>query len=472
MTIGPYTETPVYSFTSLNDGAAPSAPLTLGNDRYFYGTAQVGGQYGYGTVFKVDSSGKVTPLHEFSGTDDGAYPAAALVQGSDGYFYGVTFSGGNSSCTLITDFGDFTGCGTIFKVDSSGILTPLHPFSGGTEGGGASAGLIVGSDGYFYGTTSYGGSQNAGTVFKSDAYGTVNTLYSFSGGTDGWRPFGSLIQADDGNFYGTTQLGGDFSCAIWSTYGCGTIFKIDSVGTLNTLYSFTGGADGADPEEALIQAGDGYLYGTTLFGGDTSCTVSGATGCGTIFKINLAGSFTSMHQFSGLSEGGVPFSALVQASDGDFYGTATAGGDPSCSVYASGESYSTYIGCGTVFKMDSSGNVSALYSFTGSPSDGSNPFAAVVEGSDGYLYGTTRWGGTDSTCPYTDNGGCGTVFKVSGPGGPLPPLRTGESKRSVPISLNLVPLTLQVRPVPKAQAGQKVPRVQRTVGSKQPAIVK
>src|ERR1019366_8737818 len=98
------------------------------------------------------------------------------------------------------------------------------------------------------------------------------------------------------------------------------------------------------------------------------------------------------------------------------------------------------IGCGTVFKMDSAGNVSALYSFTGTPNDGSNPFAAVVEGSDGYLYGTTRWGGTDSTCPYTNSSGCGTVFKVSGPGGPLPLplLQTGTSKFSMHLMLNPV----------------------------------
>src|ERR1019366_144711 len=117
------------------------------------------------------------------------------------------------------------------------------------------------------------------------------------------------------------------------------------------------------------------------------------------------------------------------------------------------------IGCGTVFKMDSVGNVSALYSFTGTPNDGSNPFAAVVEGNDGYLYGTTRWGGADTTCPYTDNGGCGTVFKVSGPGGPLPLLPIGGSQKSLSRILTLVPITPRPAPIPNTQRGQRQPHI-------------
>jgi hypothetical protein len=144
--------------------------------------------------------------------------------------------------------------------------------------------------------------------------------------------------------------------------------------------------------------------------------VSTLTGCGTVFKIDTTGHFAVLHDFSGGPEGGVPFSALVQGSDGDFYGTATAGGDPSCSVVASGENFSTYIGCGTVFKMDPTGNTNALYSFTGSPNDGSNPFATLFQDNDGNFYGTTRWGGSAS-CSYTNNGGCGTFFRLAVPGG-------------------------------------------------------
>ena len=431
VTIGPYATKTLYSFTSLSDGAAPSAPLIQGKDGYFYGTTQVGGTYGDGTVFKVDNTGNITTLHEFSGSD-GANPAMSLLQASDGNFYGTTADGGASST------------GAVFKMDSSGNLTTLYSFSGGNDGGYPGGGLIQGTDGYLYGTTSSGGTSNSGTVFKMDLSGDITTLYSFSGGADGELPVGSLVQGPGGLFYGVTQNGGS-TCSLDSR-GCGSIFQIDTSGNFKTLYAFTGGQDGAEPEEALLQASDGDFYGTALFGGDSSCTVSGTTGCGTIFRIDSTGNFTLLHAFTGGTEGGVPFSSLIQAGDGDFYGTATAGGDSSCSVTASGENYPTYVGCGTVFKMDSAGNVSALYSFQGSPTDGSNPFAAVVEGTDGYFYGTTRWGGTATSCPYTSNGGCGTFFRVAGPGGPAPPtsaLKPGmvgssSQKTASPIPARLV----------------------------------
>jgi uncharacterized repeat protein (TIGR03803 family) len=426
--IGPYSVQNLYSFTSLTDGAAPSAALIQGSDGYFYGTAQLGGTNSYGTVFKVDSAGNVTSLYQFTGNADGEYPTATLVAGSDGALYGTTVYAGDFSCT-IPGYSS-TGCGTAFKIDTSGALTTLHQFSGIGGDGIEPNGLIHASDGNFYGTTFYGGTLNSGTVFRMDSTGNVTTLYSFSGGSDGYGPEGALIQGGDGYFYGTTENGGDLSCEVWPIPGCGTIFRVDSNGNLTTMYSFTGGPDGANPVEALIQGSDGFLYGTALFGGDPTCTVSTYTGCGSVFKIDPAGDFTTLHDFSGGAEGGVPVSALIEAGDGDFYGTATAGGDPSCSVLASNEQFPTYIGCGTVFKMDPAGNVNALYSFTGSPNDGSNPFATLLQGSDGFFYGTTRWGGTDSTCPYTSSGGCGTVFKVSGPGGPAPQIRRSMQAQS------------------------------------------
>jgi len=414
VTIGSYTNQTLYSFTSLSDGAAPSAPLIQAEDGNFYGTTQVGGTYGDGTIFKVDSAGNVTTLHEFDGSD-GANPIAPVVQANDGNFYGTTDWGG--------DYDE----GAFFRIDSSGNFESLYSFTGGDDGGDVAGGLIQATDGYLYGTTFHGGTYAGGTVFRMNLSGNITTLYSFTGGTDGYGAEGSLIQASDGYFYGVTQNGGNQSCAAFGGTGCGTVFRMDSDGNLETLYTFAGGLDGAQPEESLIQASDGDFYGTTLFGGDSSCSVSSYTGCGTIFKIDSSGDFTLLHDFTGGPEGGVPFSSLIQAGDGDFYGTAAAGGDPSCSVTASGENYPTYIGCGTVFQMDSAGNVNALYSFKGSPNDGSNPFAAVAEGSDGYLYGTTRWGGAETSCPYTDNGGCGTFFRVAGPGGPLPPVSALKS---------------------------------------------
>ena len=432
VTIGPYTVKNLYSFTSLSDGAAPSAPLIQAKDGYFYGTTQLGGANGDGTVFKVDTGGNVTSLHEFTGTD-GANSNGALVQATDGNFYGTT------------DYGGTHDEGTIFKMDSLGNISSLYSFSGIGDGARPLAGLIQGKDGYFYGTTVGGGTSNSGTVFKTDLSGNLVTLYSFSGGADGYGPEAPLIQATDGLFYGTTDYGG-VSCGTGGGATCGTIFQIDSLGNLTTLYAFTGGQDGANPDEALLEASDGFFYGTTLFGGDSSCSVSPYTGCGTVFKIDFAGKFTLLHAFSGKADGGVPFSSLLQAGDGDFYGTTTAGGNPSCSVIASNENYSTYIGCGTVFKMDLAGNVNALYSFAGSPSDGSNPFAALLLGNDGYFYGTTRWGGT-ATCSYTNNGGCGTFFRLSGPGGPVPQVHQIKSPRTGPPSQDRSLVTLKKEPV-------------------------
>lgn len=250
------------------------------------------------------------------------------------------------------------------------------------------------------------------------------------------------------------------------------MFRIDPSGVFSTVHTFSG-ADGAEPEEALLQTPDGSIYGTTLFGGDSSCTVSGYTGCGTIFKIDTSGNFTTLHEFTGGPDGAVPFSSLIQAGNGDFYGTTTAGGKVSCYVVASGENYPTYTGCGTVFQMDSAGNVNALYSFSGSPNDGSNPFSALIEGSDGFLYGTTRWGGTDSSCPYTTNGGCGTFFKVSGPGGPLPPLAVTATKPTTSVAkASSIPHVSQrvSQPSESVQQGGNPPQVPSLTGVPRPAI--
>jgi uncharacterized repeat protein (TIGR03803 family) len=421
VTIGAYAVKDIYSFSSLGDGAAPSAPLIQAADTYFYGTAQKGGTYGVGTAFRVDSLGNITTLHDFTGAD-GTYLNGPLIQASNNLLYGTTDSGGNDNE------------GTVFTIDpTSGTFNSLYSFTGGSDGGDPGDGLIE-ANGYLYGTTFGGGTYNSGTFFKMSLTGQITTLYSFTGGSDGYGPAG-LILGSDGVFYGGTQNGGDASCSDGPGTGCGTLFKVDASGNLQVLHTFTG-QDGAQIDETLFQSPvDHYFYGATLFGGNAACSVSTFTGCGTIFRIDSSGTFTLLHAFSGGAEGGVPFSSLIQASDGDFYGTATAGGDPSCSVIASGENFPTYNGCGTIFKMDSSGNVNALYSFKGSPTDGSNPFAALLVGTDGYFYGTTRWGGTSPTCPYTTNGGCGTFYRVAGPGGPLPQSAVAKASRAaIPLS--------------------------------------
>jgi uncharacterized repeat protein (TIGR03803 family) len=250
---------------------------------------------------------------------DGASPVyAALVQGSDGLFYGTT------------EYGGTNGAGSVFQITTNGVLTTLHQFSpihapSSTNSDGARpyAGLVQGSDGNFYGTTAYGGTNGAGTVFRITTNGVLTTLYQFSPipavyapNSDGARPYAALVQGSDGNFYGTTSEGG--------TNGLGTVFRINSAGALTTLWQFGASVDGATPFAGLVQGCDGNFYGTTIFGG--------ANGNGNIFRISPSGVLTSLYQFSELvhdtnSDGAYPYAGLVQGSDGNFYGMTTAGGE-------------------------------------------------------------------------------------------------------------------------------------------------
>jgi len=237
----------------------PYAGVIQGSDGNFYGTSEAGGIRN-GTVYKMTPSGTVTNLYQFACTS-ACQPEASLVQGSDGNFYGTTRDGGINS-----------NCGTVFKTTSSGNLTFLHTFVG-TDGCEPYAALIQGSDGNFYGTTTSSGAHSGGTIFKITPSGALTTLYNFcsqSGCADGESPYGALVQASDGNFYGTTYVGG--------ANRVGTIFQITPQGTLTTLHSFNGG-DGAGPEAGLIQTSDGSFYGTTSTGG--------TSGHGTIFKFQV-----------------------------------------------------------------------------------------------------------------------------------------------------------------------------------------
>jgi uncharacterized repeat protein (TIGR03803 family) len=254
-------------------------------------------------IFKITPSGTLTTLYEFCSqtncnAPDGQFPEAALVQAPNGDFYGTTESGGAY------------GAGMVFKITPHGTLTTLYSFCEAepecTDGANPFGALVQATNGDFFGTT-YGGGGNCtypcgGTVFKITPSGTLTTLYRFcsqSGCPDGANPRAGLIQASDGNFYGTTQLGGnntDYPCI--DDEGCGTLFKISPDGTLTTLYSFTGGADGLEPFAGLIQGTDGYFYGTTYRGGDLEapCTL----GCGTIFSLSVGlGPFVETQTTSG-----------------------------------------------------------------------------------------------------------------------------------------------------------------------------
>jgi uncharacterized repeat protein (TIGR03803 family) len=244
-----------------------------------------------------------TLLHSFSGKD-GADPYAGLVMDSHGNLYGTTELGGAS--TICSH-----GCGTVFKLDTSGTLTVLHSFSA-SDGLEPFAGLVRDSDGNLYGTTVFGGSLDYGTVFKlNSSGGGFAVLHNFPAGpNDGVTPFAGLVR-DDGNLYGTTVSGG-FS-------GIGTVFKLNSSGSdFAVLHSFAGGAnDGQNPNAGLVRDSYGNLYGTTVFGGSSTY--------GTVFKLDTSGTLTLLHNFSG-SDGQNPYAGLVRDSYGNLYGTTVFGG--------------------------------------------------------------------------------------------------------------------------------------------------
>ncbi len=380
----PLKDSVLYSFsggTGNMVGAAPTAPLIQASDGNFYGTTSAnqngepyGGLMGPGTVFKVTPAGVETLLYAFgtNGSNDGATPVAGLIQGSDGNLYGTTKHGGAY------------GYGTVFKITLAGVETVLYSFFGGLDGADPVAGLILGSDGNFYGTTQEGGQCGAGVVFRVTPTGAESVLYTFTGGTggcataDGANPNSGLILGTDGNFYGTTAQGGFVGS------GDGTVFKITPAGVESVLYAFQGGSsDGEEPAGGVIQASDGNFYGTTSIGG--------AYDTGTVFKITPGGVETLLYSFEpyGSVNAILPFAGLIQANDGNFYGTTGHGGN----------------GEGTVFKITLAGVESLLCSFGANGStDGVFPSASVTQGTDGNLYGTTLGGGTVNL---------GTVFKLS-----------------------------------------------------------
>jgi uncharacterized repeat protein (TIGR03803 family) len=318
--------TTLYSFCAQNlpcpDGYGPGG-LVLAFDGNFYGTtaggrAATGGgaSSGRGTVFKITAGGSLTTLHSFGGTD-GSVPSAPLVQPpGGGVFYGTTNEGGTSEyCTRPLG----VGCGTVFKITAAGQLTTLHNFcaqTGCSDGYGPS-GLVLALDGNFYGTTSNGGGYGYGTVFKITAAGNLTTLHTFDR-SDGAIPNG-MVQAPGGNFFGPAEDGG--------IYGHGTVFEITAAGQLTTLYSFCVQntlpcPDGSSPF-GLLQATNGIFYGTTGSGGSSSAC--GVGGCGTIFQVLKVGTLTTSHNFHS-TDGDFPRAGLVQATNGFFYGTTAYGG--------------------------------------------------------------------------------------------------------------------------------------------------
>jgi uncharacterized repeat protein (TIGR03803 family) len=372
------------------------------------------------TVLSPTNSGAIFTFNGFNG----GYPGAALLQAGDGSYYGTTEYGGSNDA------------GTVFRVTTNGLLTTLVNFNY-ANGANPQAGLLLAADGNFYGTTAEGGGDGEGTVFRMTPEGTLTTLAQFDYYDNGGYPNAALVQGADGNFYGTTSAGG--------TNYDGTVFRVDTNGTLTTLVAFDG-TNGANPNAALVQGADASFYGTTSEGG-TSYD-------GTVFRMDTNGTLTTLVNFDYDDNGGYPDAALVQGTDGNFYGTTSSGGtnydgtlfsltpggvlttlvnfDYSDGSYpyaglvlgTDGNFYGTTenggdYGDGAVFRFSVSTGLTNLFSFTGT--NGATPQVALVQGNDGNFYGATLYGGMGFDG--ANNSGNGAIFRLVGPQ-PGPPIIT------------------------------------------------
>jgi uncharacterized repeat protein (TIGR03803 family) len=404
--------TVLHSFTGGAGGSQPQGAVVEGNDGALYGTTLGGLTFqDHGVVFKLHKDGSAfSVLHNFTVSEEWGYPYAGLVEASDGALYGTTSS-------------------KVFKINKDGSsYVVLHSFTGGSDGSDPHAALTEGSDGALYGTTSGGGTNDQGTVFKLNKDGTAYAvLHRFSGPlVDGSGPQVALAEGTDGALYGTTSStafkldkdgGGYITLRRFSAddgntesvgtliqgrdralYGMteyrqvGTVFKLNTDGSgygLLHRVSISGG-DGSEPMASLLEASDGALYGTTFNGGYYDRY-------GTVFRINKDGSgYSILRSFDGTAgDGSSPTGGLVEGSDGALYGTTRGGGE---------------IDRGTVFKLNKDGNgFTILHSFPSNATDGYAPTAALVEGSDGALYGTTYYGTNYSIGENNE----GAVFKLN-----------------------------------------------------------
>jgi uncharacterized repeat protein (TIGR03803 family) len=392
------TVTVLYKFKDDAHGGFPESGVVMDAKGNLYGTAIAGGSNscneGCGVVFKLDPAGKESVLHSFSGSD-GEAPDANLLLDGEGNLYGVTEDGGSGGCGV--------GCGTVFKVDKLGKTTVLYGFTGGADGGTPSGSLIEDADGNLYGATFWGGNlsgcltNGCGVLFKLDRFGSETVLYTFSGKADGANPNGGLIRDARGNLYGTAAYGGDSSCYL----GCGTVFKLNTNGQFTVLHSFSAGTDGVYPYAGLIRDTKSNLYGTTAAGGKTTKFCS--AGCGTVFKVSKTGEETVLYSFEGGTDGVTPYAGLIFDPAGNLYGTTPWGGDLKCN---NGIGF----GCGVVFSIGPTGKETILYRFKGA--DGDGPYrGSLMRDAAGNLYGTTRFGGVLSCGGFGI--GCGVVFKLT-----------------------------------------------------------
>ena len=372
----------LHTFTGANgDGASPHGTLVqVGND--FYGTTRAGGTtalctVGCGTIFKLDSSGNVTTVYSFdANTDDSLTPVAGLTLASDGTLYGTAPVGGAHAN------------GAVYRFEpGSGLETTIYSFDRDTEGWYPATTVTEGSDGMLYVVTLYGHCDDdtdaCSRILKMTTSGSASPLHTFDPDVEGSLPYSPLLQTDASDFYGTTSGGN------------GAVYHMSGTGTVTPVHVFND-TDGRIPMGSLVRDAAGNVYGTTAFGT--------ASNQGTIFRIDGNGDFAPLHSFDG-TDGASPESGLIQASDGLFYGVTESGGAH---------------GFGTLFRMDLDGNVVTLHDFDGTsntaagrpraPSGSLTPAAGLVEGSDGALYGIRSDGG---------DAGFGFVFRYT-PQAPAP----------------------------------------------------
>jgi uncharacterized repeat protein (TIGR03803 family) len=380
---------PGQTFTKLLDfgeqiGFGTQDALIQGFDGALYGTTPYGGAYNYGTIFRL-SGNSLTTLHSFDGTD-GQQVYAPLVRSLNGKFYGTT------------SYGGVYNRGTVYEITPDGTFATIYSFCADWNGQACldgeypSAGLVVANSGDLFGPTQYGGSGNiqngGGTIFRITPSGTLTTLYNFCTlglpCTNGLRPGVPLVQAADGQFYGSAVL----------------LFAMGPAGRFHSLGDLPSGI-GAGPS-ALVQAPDGNLYGTTA-ALDNSY--------GSVFRLTPGGEVTPIYNFS--TQSGYNKSGLVVGSDGNLYGTTSTGGSNDG---------------GTIFKVTLSGELTTLYNFCSAAKclDGGDPEATLVQATNGVFYGTTLVGGTHNE---------GTLFSLSVGLGPFVEIQPSAAETGAAVAI-------------------------------------
>jgi|HubBroStandDraft_1064217.scaffolds.fasta_scaffold08089_3 uncharacterized repeat protein (TIGR03803 family) len=336
-----------------------------------YGTTPYGGAAGI--VFEAPVTGAPKVLYTMRGAPGGSIPFGNVIQDSEGNLYGTTQHGGAMSA------------GVVWKVSPAGEETTLYSFKGEADGQFPRSTLARDAEGNLYGTCFSGGAYNLGVVFRLSPSRQLTVLHSFTGGADGASPTNGVALDSAGNVYGTTAAGGTGSQTGAQE---GVVFKLAAVGDLTVLHSFTGLADGGDPDSDLLLDASGNLYGTTNGGG---------LGVGVLYMATVTGEYTVLHSFTGGADGGIPFGRVAIDGQGNIYGTAADWGQ----LPDGGQ------GEGVVFEIDTTGTLTVLYTFTGG-ADGAGPVGDVALDSAGNLYGVTNAAGDECSC--------GTVYEIASAG--------------------------------------------------------